>query len=66
MIPPAAPALPSADLRALAAQLPDLADMQNLTVHIQAVSNTFLPPPNNDLQVQALAQDTETRLGYLR
>ncbi len=49
MIPPAAPALQSADLRALAAQLPDLADMQNLTVHIQAVSNTFLPPPSSDL-----------------
>jgi hypothetical protein len=66
MIPPAAPALPQTDLRALAAQLPDLANMENLTVNIQTVSNTFLPPPSNDLQVQALAQDTETCLGYLR
>jgi hypothetical protein len=40
--------------------------MQNLTVNIQTISNTFLPPPHTDMQVQALAQDTETRLGYLR
>ena len=40
--------------------------MQNLTVHIQAISNNFLPPPHSDNQIQALAQDTETRVGYLR
>ena len=40
--------------------------MDNLTVNIQAISNTFLPPPHNDLQVQALALDTEARIGGLR
>jgi hypothetical protein len=40
--------------------------MDNFTVNIQAVSNTFLPPPHNDQQIQALAQDTEARLGGLR
>ena len=40
--------------------------MDNLTVNIQAISNTFLPPPHTDRQIQALAQDTEARLGGLR
>ena len=66
LIPTAVPALPNTDLRALAAQLPDLAKMDNFTVNIQAISNTFLPPPHNDMQIQALAQDTEARLGGLR
>jgi hypothetical protein len=40
--------------------------MDNLTVNIQAISNTFLPPPHNDRLIQALAIDTEARLGGLR
>ena len=45
LLPPAAPALPPVDLRALAAQLPDLSNLDSLTVNIQA--NTFAPPPAN-------------------
>ncbi len=52
------------DLSALAAQLPDLSNLDNLTVNIQA--NTFLTPPENQKQIQALAQDTHTQLGHLR
>jgi hypothetical protein len=64
LLPPAAPALPPVDLRALAAQLPDLSNLDSLTVNIQA--NTFAPPPANSQEITALAQDTEARLGYLR
>jgi hypothetical protein len=52
------------DLKALADQLPDLSNLDNLTVNIQA--NTFIPPPTNSNQLTALAQDTEARLGHLR
>jgi hypothetical protein len=45
LLPPAVPALPQVDLRALAAQLPDLSSLDNLTVNIQA--NNFVPPPEN-------------------
>lgn len=45
LLPPAAPALPPVDLRALADQVPDLSNLDSLTVNIQA--NTFLPPPAN-------------------
>jgi predicted regulator of Ras-like GTPase activity (Roadblock/LC7/MglB family) len=38
--------------------------MDNLTVNIQA--NTFLPPQDNNNQVQALAHTTDARLGQLR
>ena len=34
LLPPAAPALPPVDLRALADQLPDLSNLDNLTVNI--------------------------------
>ena len=64
LIPPAAPVLPTVDLRALANQLPDLSNLDNLTVNIQA--NTIVPPPANSQQITALAQDTEARLGHLR
>jgi hypothetical protein len=64
LLPPAAPALPPVDLRALADQLPDLSNLDNLTVNIQA--NTFLPPPANTHQINALVQDTDVRLGHLR
>ena len=40
LIPPSVPVLPPVDLGALAAQLPDLSNLDNLTVNIQ--SNTFL------------------------
>ena len=36
---------PQLDLRALAGQLPDLSNLENLTVNIQA--NSFLPPQDN-------------------
>jgi hypothetical protein len=52
------------DLRALAAQLPDLSNLDNLTVNIQA--NTFLTPPDTSNQIHALAQDIHTQLGHLR
>ena len=52
------------DLRAMAAQLPDLSNLDNLTVNIQA--NTFITPPENPNQLQALAQATHTHLGHLR
>ena len=45
MAPPTIPAIAPVDLRALAAQLPDLSTMQNLTVNIQA--NHYTPPPND-------------------
>ncbi len=59
-----APNLPPVDLKTLADQLPDLSNLDNLTVNIQA--NTFVPPPANSHQITALAQDTEARLGHLR
>ena len=40
LIPPTVPVLPPVDLGALAGQLPDLSNLDNLTVNIQA--NTFL------------------------
>jgi hypothetical protein len=52
------------DLNALAAQLPDLSNMDQITVNIQ--SNTFMPPPENSMQIHALAQDTHAQLGHLR
>jgi hypothetical protein len=64
LLPPVAPALPPVDLRALAGQLPDLSNLDNLTVNIQA--NTFALPPADSQQITALAQDTEARLGHLR
>ena len=42
-------ATPQLDLRALAGQLPDLANLENLTVNIQA--NSFLPPHDNSTQL---------------
>ena len=48
LTPPAVPALPQSNLRALVAQLPDLANMENFIVNIQNVSNTFTPPPANN------------------
>ena len=64
LIPPVAPNLPPVDLRALANQLPDLSNLDNLTVNIQA--NSFLSQPANSQQITALAQDTDVRLGHLR
>ena len=55
---------PQLNLRALAGQLPDLSNLENLTVNIQA--NSFLPPQDNSTQLQALAQDTHAQLGHLR
>ncbi len=55
---------PQVNLRALAGQLPDLSNLENLTVNIQA--NSFLPPQDNSTQLQALAQDTHAQLGHLR
>ena len=40
---------PQMNLRALAGQLPDLANLENLTVNIQA--NSFLPPHDNSTQL---------------
>ena len=62
--PPALPSFTPVDLRALANQLPDLSCLENLTVNLQA--NTFTQPPANSLHLQALAQDTDARLGHLR
>ena len=45
LLPPELPALAQVDLRALAAQLPDLSMLDNLTVNIQA--NHYTPPPEN-------------------
>jgi hypothetical protein len=64
LIPPVAPNLPPVDLKALADQLPDLSNLDNLTVNIQ--TNTFVPPPENSQQISALAQATDARLGHLR
>jgi hypothetical protein len=52
------------DLQALAAQLPDLNNLDNLTVNIQA--NTFLQPTDNSQQIHAIAQNTHSQLGHLR
>lgn len=52
------------NLRALAGQLPDLSNLDNLTVNIQA--NSFLPPNDNSTQLQALAHDTHAQVGHLR
>jgi hypothetical protein len=52
------------DLRAVAAQLPDLSNLDNLTVNLQA--NTFLTPPDNSNQIHALAHETHNQLGLLR
>ena len=57
-------ATPQLNLRALAGQLPDLSNLENLTVNIQA--NSFLPPQDNSTQLQALAHDTHAQLGHLR
>ena len=64
LVPPTVPILPPVDLRALAAQLPDLSNLDNLTVNIQA--NTFLAQPDNSQELQAMAQDTDARIGHLR
>jgi hypothetical protein len=40
---------PAVNLRALAGQLPDLTNLENLTVNIQA--NSFLPPHDNSTQL---------------
>jgi hypothetical protein len=64
LIPPVAPNLPPVDLKALADQLPDLSNLDNLTVNIQ--TNNFVPPPANSQQISALAQATDARLGHLR
>jgi hypothetical protein len=64
LLPPELPALAQVDLHALAAQLPDLSNLDNITVNIQA--NHFTPPPENTQQLHALAVDTEQRLGHLR
>ena len=42
LAPPAAPALHQVDLRALAAQLPDMTQLDHFTVNIQSNNNTFL------------------------
>jgi hypothetical protein len=55
---------PQMNLRALAGQLPDLSNLENLTVNIQA--NSFLPPNDNSTQLQALAHNTHAQLGHLR
>ena len=57
-------ATPQLNLRALAGQLPDLSNLENLTVNIQA--NSFLPPHDNSTELQALANNTHTQLGHLR
>jgi hypothetical protein len=59
-----APTLQPVDLKALADQLPDLSNLDNLTVNIQ--TNTFIPPQTTSNQLTALAQNTEARLGHLR
>jgi hypothetical protein len=64
LLPPTVPILPPVDLRALAAQLPDLSSLDNLTVNIQA--NNFLQPHDNTQHIQALAHNTDARLGHLR
>jgi hypothetical protein len=58
------PTIQPVDLRSLAAQLPDLSHLDNITVNIQ--TNTFAPPPESIHQLNALAQETEARLGNLR
>ena len=64
LIPPTVPILPPVDLRALAAQLPNLSNLDNLTVNIQA--NTFLSQPDNSQVLQAVVMDTDARIGHLR
>jgi hypothetical protein len=64
MAPPTIPAIAPVDLRALAAQLPDLSQMNNLTINIQA--NQYTPPPTDNSQIQALAINTDAQLGHLR
>ncbi len=49
MAPPSIPNMAPVDLRALAAQLPDLSTMNNLTINIQA--NQYTPPPNDNTQL---------------
>jgi hypothetical protein len=44
--------------------LPDLSGLENLTVNFQA--NTFSPAPDNSLQIQELAENTDARMGHLR
>ncbi len=55
---------PRLNLRELAGQLPDLSNLENLTVNIQA--NSFLPPNDNSTQLQTLANETQAQLGHLR
>jgi hypothetical protein len=57
MAPPTIPTYAPVDLRALAAQLPDLSSMNNLTINIQA--NQYTPPPTENSQLQALACNTD-------
>ena len=64
LLPPTVPILPPVDLRALAAQLPNLSNLDNLTVNIQA--NMFLSQPDNSQVLHAVAQDTDARIGHLR
>ena len=45
LLPPELPILAQVDLRALAAQLPDLSTLDNLKVNIQV--NHYTPPPEN-------------------
>ncbi len=46
MDPPAIPNIAPVDLRALAAQLPDLSQMHNLTINFQ--TNQYAPPPTDN------------------
>jgi hypothetical protein len=64
LLPPTVPILPPVDLRALAAQIPDLSSLDNLTVNIQA--NNYIQPHDNNQHIQALAHNTDARLGHLR
>jgi hypothetical protein len=64
LVPPTIPAFSPVDLRALAEQLPDLSNMGNITVNIQA--NHYTPPANETRQIRALAVNTDAQIGYLR
>jgi hypothetical protein len=66
LLPPAVPILPPVDLRALAAQIPDLSSLDNLTVNIQANQYIQNQAQENNHHIQALAHNTDARLGHLR